>query len=55
MSNMNNYSFPFPNPHLLRPLGPFPAYSVGEYWPTSVAVFPDVVFAILFYDFETKL
>lgn len=55
MSNMNNYLFLFPSPHLLRTLGPFPAYSVGVYSPTSVAVFPDVVFAILFYDFETKL
>lgn len=55
MSNMNNYLFLFPNLRLLHTLEPFPAYSVGVYWPTSVAVFPDVVFAILFYDFETKL
>lgn len=55
MSNMNNYSFLFRSPRLLRTLGPFPAYSFGVYWPTSVAGFPGVVFAILFAGFETKL
>lgn len=55
MNNMNNCSFPFLSPRLLHTLGSFPVYSFGVYWPTFVAEFPDVVFAILFYDFETKL
>lgn len=55
MSNMNNYSFRSPSPRLLHTLGPFRACFSGGYWPTSVAVFPGVVFAILFYGFETRL
>lgn len=55
MSSTNNCWFPLLSPRLLHTLEPSPACSFGVCWPTSVAVFPGVVFAILFCGFETKL